>query len=87
MNSRYTVTINKSASKELENLPSIAIKRIFPKLENIADNPRPIGCVKLQGENNLWRIRVGDYRIIYSIDDPNKIIDITRIRHRKEAYQ
>ncbi len=82
----YKVTIVRSARKELEALDSQIIKRIFPKLEDLAVNPRPSGCAKLQGENVLWRIRVGDYRIVYLINDKKHLIDIIRIRHRKDVY-
>ncbi|MCL5991581.1 MAG: type II toxin-antitoxin system RelE/ParE family toxin [Bacteroidetes bacterium] len=52
----------------------------------LKSEPRPAGCKKLIGFHNLWRIRIGDYRIIYSIDDSDKIIDISTIKHRKDAY-
>ena len=83
----YVVNLAKSARKELEALDPHVIKRIFPKLENLSGNPRPAGCTKLHGNNDLWRIRIGDYRVVYSIDDTNYIVDITGIRHRKEAYR
>ena len=50
-------------------------------------DPRPKDCKKIQGEENLWRIRIGDYRIIYEIDDEKRSVDINNIRHRKEAYR
>jgi mRNA interferase RelE/StbE len=56
-------------------------------IERLATNPRPKGCRKLEGADNLWRIRVGDYRVIYSVDDARRIVDIIAIRHRSEAYR
>ncbi|MCK5523835.1 MAG: type II toxin-antitoxin system RelE/ParE family toxin [Thiomargarita sp.] len=57
----------------------------FPKLR--AENPYPQGCLKIQGQKNLWRIRVGDYRVIYSVYEEEKWVDIIAVRHRKKAYR
>ncbi len=83
----YRITFARSARKELERLSSRVVQRIFPKIEALANIPRPEGCRKLVGEENLWRIRVGEYRVIYSIDDNEKVIDIVAVRHRSEAYR
>jgi mRNA interferase RelE/StbE len=83
----YSVTFSRSAQKELEALSNPLIQKIFSKIESLSNNPRPPGCAKLQGFSNLWRIRIGDYRVVYSIDDISKTIDITRIRHRREVYE
>lgn len=83
----YTITFARSARKELETLNATVINRIFPKIEALARNPRPRGCRKLRGEKNLWRIRVGNYRVVYAIDDKQLLIDIVAVRHRSEAYE
>ena len=83
----YSVIFARSARKELESLNAALVKRIFPKIEALAKEPRPKGCRKLKGEKNLWRIRVGDYRVIYAIYDERKVIDIIAIRHRRAAYE
>jgi mRNA interferase RelE/StbE len=83
---KYSVELKPSARKELEKLPAKLIERIFPKLEALAAEPRPAGCKKLKGGQQEWRIRVGDYRIVYTIDDADLRISITRIRHRSEVY-
>jgi mRNA interferase RelE/StbE len=75
---RYQLTFARSAS---------VVARVIPRIEALADPPRPVGSRKLQGENNLWRIRVGEYRVIYSVDDRRRLIDITAVRHRSEAYR
>ncbi len=62
-------------------------RRIIWRIEALASNPRPPGCVKLRGADDLWRIRVGDYRVIYSIDDGARIVDISAVRHRSDAYR
>ena len=85
--SSYSITFACSACKELDDLDVTVINRVFPKIEALANNPRPPGCRKLRGEKNLWRIRIGDYRIIYSIDDTNQLVDIIVVRHRSKAYR
>lgn len=83
----YQVTIARQALKELENLPKKSTLQIVKAIDDLSINPRPTGCKKLKGENEyLWRIRVGNYRVIYSIDDKIKIIDVRKIGHRKEIY-
>jgi len=57
------------------------------RLESLASVPRPSGCKKLRGGENHWRIRVGDYRIVYTIDDRKRLIEVTRIRHRRDVYE
>jgi mRNA interferase RelE/StbE len=84
--SSYRVALTGSAEKELYGLPSKVVARIVPRLQNLAAIPRPPGCKKLKGGDNEWRIRVGDYRIVYEIDDRAKTVDVTRIAHRREVY-
>jgi mRNA interferase RelE/StbE len=86
-NLRYSVTFARSARKELENLEHTIALRILKKIENLSMNPRPVGCIKLAGQNALWRIRIGEYRVIYSIDNTYRIIDIIIIRHRSKVYK
>ena len=63
------------------------VARIVPRLEALAETPRPPGCKKLKGGDKEWRIRVGDYRAVYEIDDAAKTVDVTRIAHRREVYE
>jgi mRNA interferase RelE/StbE len=83
---KYSVELKVSARKELERLPAKLTQRIFPKLEGLASEPRPAGCKKLKGGQREWRIRVGDYRVVYTIDDEKLLISVMRIRHRSEVY-
>jgi len=85
--SDYAIILARSARKELEALDTSTIKRILSKIETLAEEPIPRGCRKLQGEENLWRIRVGDYRVIYSIYRREKVVDIIAVRHRSKAYE
>jgi len=82
----YTITFAQSARKELERLSASVVNRIFPKIEALAQNPRPPGCRKLRGFENLWRIRIGDYRVIYQVFDEGLVVDIVTVRHRSQAY-
>jgi len=83
----HRVVLTSSAEKELQGLSAQLNARIVPRLENLADNPRPPGCKKLQGGDKEWRIRVGDYRVVYTIDDARLMVEVTRIRHRSEVYE
>jgi mRNA interferase RelE/StbE len=85
--SSYRVALTSSAEKELHGLPRNVIARIMPRLERLVSAPRPPGCKKLKGGDNEWRIRVGDYRVVYIIDDSARTVDVTRIAHRREAYE
>ena len=84
---KYAVELKVSARKELERLPGKLIERIFPKLEALGEEPRPAGCKKLKGGQQEWRIRVGDYRVVYVIDDAKLRVSVTRIRNRSEVYE
>jgi mRNA interferase RelE/StbE len=83
----YQVIFARSARQELEALPRRVAERILTRIETLAETPRPRGCRKLQGPRQLWRIRVGEYRVIYAIDDSKRTVDIIVIRHRNEAYR
>ncbi len=85
--SSYRVALAASAEKELSGLPTRVVARVMPRIESLAASPRPPGCKKLKAGDNEWRIRVGDYRIVYEIDDTAKTVDVTRIAHRREVYK
>ena len=84
---QYTIVFARSARKDLQTLPLDLAERILGKIELLVSNPRPTGCKKLRGQSNLWRIRIGEYRTIYSINDDKRIVDVSVIRHRSEAYR
>ncbi|MGA3323777.1 MAG: type II toxin-antitoxin system RelE/ParE family toxin [Terriglobia bacterium] len=84
---KYTLEIMPSAGKELDALDDALFARIDRKILVLAQNPRPPGCKKLRGYKDLWRIRVGEWRVLYVIDDAAKLISITRIAHRREVYE
>jgi mRNA interferase RelE/StbE len=82
---RYKLTIKKSAAKELKDLPQKDANRIAGRIQSLAGEPRPAGSEKLSAQT-YYRIRQGDYRIVYSIDDSNCIVDVIKIGHRREIY-
>jgi mRNA interferase RelE/StbE len=83
----YFVTIKPSARSELEALDDGILARVMPKIESLAKSPRPVGCKKLKGHKDHWRIRIGDWRVVYIIDDPATAVRVTRIAHRSEVYE
>ena len=85
--SNYSVEVKPPARKELEALPDNVLARVVQKLELLGNAPRPSGCKKLKGYKDHWRVRVGDWRVVYIIDDAAKLISITRIAHRREVYE
>ncbi len=82
----YQITIKKSVFKSLEKIQEPYYSNIKTTLFNLADNPRPSGCKKLQGRNG-YRIRVGDFRIIYEIFDEVLVVEVIHFGHRKDVYQ
>jgi len=83
---QYSVSIKRSALKELEGLPAKVFEAIDKKIILLESDPRPTGVKKLIGEKNLYRIRYRSIRIIYAIDDFLKTITILKIKHRKDVY-
>jgi mRNA interferase RelE/StbE len=83
----YELRLARSARKELEALPDTVLPRVARALDTLPADPRPRGCKKLRGSTDLWRVRVGDYRIIYHIDDRARLIEVRAIRDRKDAYE
>ena len=85
--SRYEITFARSARRELQALEAQLVARIWARIQALRGQPRPPGCRKVQGEEAVWRIRVGDYRVIYEIKDATRIIDVVAVRHRRDAYR
>ncbi|MFH1505071.1 MAG: type II toxin-antitoxin system RelE/ParE family toxin [Candidatus Omnitrophota bacterium] len=81
----YNVRIKERAKKEIRGLPKKDIARIIDKIKHLAKLPRPTDCVKLGKDE--FRVRQGNYRILYSIDDAEKKVIIFKVRHRREAYR
>jgi mRNA interferase RelE/StbE len=86
-NRAHTVAISNSAQKEIKNLEQGVVARVIRSVRSLADEPRPSGCRKLVGSQNRWRVRVGDYRVIYTVDDARRVVEIIAVRHRSKAYE
>ena len=83
----YAIVFARSARKELQALDPTIARRVLRRIEALAAAPRPSGCKKLEGSDNLWRIRIGDWRVIYAIDDGKRLVDVSAVRHRRDAYR
>jgi len=83
---KYKITIKKSAAKELQDIPRKDLQKIVNRIKSLALNLRPIGSQKLSARQQ-YRIRQGDYRMVYSIDDKELLVDIVKIGHRREIYR
>ena len=83
----YEVYLERAAERDLKKLSAKDFRSIISRLKPLSRTPRPSGCHKITGSKSDWRIRVGDYRIIYEINDEAKTVKVMRIRHRREVYR
>ena len=81
----YEVIITSSAQKEIRKLQKIEVQRIISTIQLLSNEPRPSGCKKLTSTQNIYRI--GNYRVLYSIDDVIRIVEVSGVRHRRDAYE
>ena len=86
MTGSYSLVIKKSAERELRALPKADVRRVTERIRGLAPNPRPPGNEKLSGQER-YRIRQGDYRIVYAVDDEGHAVEIVKIGHRREVYR
>lgn len=84
---RYDIYFKPAADRELCRLPEDQQRRVVAEIELLAFDPRPEGVVKMTGAENLWRIRVGRYRVVYEIHDREVVVLVLRIGHRKDVYR
>lgn len=83
----YDIQFRRSVRKDFKHLPPKTAERIWSKIEGLEENPRPPGAASLEGDRPLWRIRIGDYRLVYEIDDKARVVMIHYVRHRKDVYR
>jgi mRNA interferase RelE/StbE len=83
----YRVEITRSAAKDLQGIDRKWIPRIVAAIETLESDSRPAGCKKLVGSDHTYRLRIGDYRVVYDIQDDTLIILVVRIRHRRDVYR
>ena len=83
----YEIIITKSIQKQLDSLPNNIQERVYEKIAQLAEEPRPDGVVKLKGYDNEYRIRIGDYRLVYEIRDEQLIVLLVQCKHRHDVYK
>ena len=83
----YEVLIERGVERDLKRLPLREFNRIVRAMKELTHDPRPSGSRKLVGSERDWRLRVGDYRVLYEIDDAGKIIRVLHVKHRRDAYR
>jgi mRNA interferase RelE/StbE len=83
----WNLQIERKAQKALKKIPNPYKANLIQAIDQLSDNPRPDGCKKLKGTDNLWRIRINDYRIVYQIKDKQLLILVILIGHRKDIYE
>lgn len=83
---RYTITYRATVKKELRKVTPVIKKALVKRILLLADNPRPVGSKKLQGTKNIYRIRQGDYRVVYEIYDAIVVVEVIKVGHRKDIY-
>ena len=83
----YSINIKKSVEKDLKKLPNSVTSKVVEAIENLKDNPYPRQSKKLRATERTYRLRVGDYRIIYQVDEERKEIIVYYVRHRENAYE
>lgn len=83
----YKLFFDSDVENDLANIPKSDARRIMLKVTKLYENPRPLQSVKLENSNSIYRLRIGDYRAIYQIDDHSKTVTVYHIRHRKDVYR
>ncbi len=84
---RYELQVKPSVAKDLRGIPKADVKRVLSRMQALRENPRGPGCEKLAGNAELYRVRQGVYRIVYSIDDLRVIVEVVKVGHRGEVYR
>ncbi len=87
MSDTYKIILSTSAQKEIRKLQKPDVAKVVKAIGTLASNPRPSGCKKLVGSKNTYRIRIGDYRVLYFIEDTIRIVEVSGVKHRREAYE
>ena len=83
----HSIRLKRSVEKDLRGLPAAASSRVLQQIEKLGSNPFPRGARKLTGAEHFYRVRVGDYRIIYAVDSSANLITVHYVRHRRDAYR
>lgn len=84
---RYQIEFSRQADRQFRNLPSQIQQRLKLRIDSLATTPRPHGSEKLSGADQLYRIRVGDYRLVYTVEDNRLLVLVVKVGHRREVYR
>jgi mRNA interferase RelE/StbE len=87
MDVAYEVEFEPQVAKQLRDMQRADLQRVMDRVKALADDPRPQGSEKLAGMANAWRIRSGNYRVVYTVDDRAQVVTVTRVGHRREVYR
>jgi len=83
----YEVYLERAAERDVKRLSASVFQRIISHIRALSEDPRPSGCRKITGSKSDWRIRIGEYRVIYEIDEKKKVVRVFRVSHRREVYR
>ncbi len=86
MTASYSLVVKRSAERELRAVPKRDLGRLVARIQRLAEDPRPPGSEKLSGHDR-YRLRQGDYRVVYAVDDERRIVEVVKIGHRREVYR
>jgi mRNA interferase RelE/StbE len=84
---RYELRIKPSVAKDLRGIPKAEVRRILSRIEALGDDARAMGCERMSGPGELYRVRQGAYRIVYTIHDAQVVVEVIRVRHRGDVYR
>ena len=87
MTARYTIDVSRPAEKQIRALDPQVRARIEKRIDSLSETPRPHGCQKMHGFENLYRVRTGDWRVVYEIRDNVLLVLVVAVRHRREVYR
>jgi len=83
----YRLLVRPAVHRDVKHIPGLVLQRIMNAMRSLAENPLPRGASKLHGSENTFRIRVGDYRIIYDVDRAERVVNILHVAHRRDVYR
>ena len=83
----YKIEFTRAAEKQLADIPHTELKKVSKRIDKLASDPFPRGCDKLEGQENLYRVRQGDYRVIYSVFESKLLVLVVKVGHRREVYR
>ncbi|HSB13801.1 MAG TPA: type II toxin-antitoxin system RelE/ParE family toxin [Bryobacteraceae bacterium] len=83
----HEILVSSQAGRDLRRAPAVILQRVVRAIKALSNDPRPSGARKITGSKNDWRIRIGDYRVLYELNDTERTVRVMRVRHRREVYR